>query len=89
LKEKEEFNLAKKIHSFPEIIKSATDDLRPHVIAVYLYSLAKAFNEFYHICPCIIEDIELSKARLSLVLSTNYVLKTGLGLLGIDSPKRM
>lgn len=89
LKNKKEISLIKYLDNFPKLVLEATDDLRPHVIAIYLYSLAKSFSEFYHACPCIIDDEELSKARLSLVLATKYVLKTGLSLLGIDVPDRM
>jgi len=89
LKTNEEQALLKEISSFPEIVLESTNILKPHIIATYLYSLAKVFSEFYHKCPCIIDDKNLSKARLSLVLSTKQVLKTGLSLLGIESPDRM
>lgn len=89
LKTKEEEALIKEIYSFPSRVSNASNELKPHILAVYLYSLAKLFSEFYHVCPCIIEDKNLSKARLSLVLSTKQVLKTGLNLLGIDAPERM
>ncbi len=89
LKTSEEQVLIKEISSFPEVVLEATNLLKPHVIATYLYTLAKVFSEFYHVCPCINDDKKLSKARLSLVLSTKQVLKTGLSLLGIESPDRM
>lgn len=89
LEKAEEKALINEVSLFPGIVLEASSSLRPHVIAVYLYSLAKLFSEFYHTCPCIIKDKELSKARLSLVLATKYVLKTGLGLLGIGAPERM
>ncbi|MBU4501007.1 MAG: arginine--tRNA ligase [Nanoarchaeota archaeon] len=89
LKEPEELKLIKELTNFPKVVSDAEKNLRPHLIAVYIYSLAKTFSEFYHHCQCIMDDKEISKARLSLVLSTKYVLKTGLSLLGIDSPERM
>ena len=89
LKKDEELVLAKEVSLFPDVVFEATVNLRPHIIAVYLYSLAKMFSEFYHCCPCIMKDKELSKARLSLVSATRYVLKTGLNLLGINAPDRM
>jgi len=89
LKTNEEQALIKEISSFPDVVLEATNLLKPHVIATYLYPLSKAFSEFYHVCPCIIDDKKLSNARLSLVLSTKQVLKTGLSLLGIESPDRM
>lgn len=89
LKTAEEQALIKEISSFPDVVLEATNILKPHAIAVYLYSLAKSFSEFYHTCQCIIDDKKLSNARLSLVLSTKQVLKVGLNLLGIESPDRM
>lgn len=89
LKTNEELSLIKEISSFPDVVSEATNLLKPHIIATYIYSLSKTFSEFYHVCPCIIEDKKLSKARLSIVLSMKQVLKTGLGLLGIESPDRM
>lgn len=89
LKTDEEQALIKEISLFPDAVLEATNLLRPHIIATYLYSLSKTFSEFYHVCPCINDDKKLSKARLSVVLSTKQVLKTGLGLLGIESPDRM
>ncbi|MDP2906982.1 MAG: arginine--tRNA ligase [Nanoarchaeota archaeon] len=89
LKTNEEQALIKEISSFPDVVLEATNLLKPHVIATYLYSLSKTFSEFYHVCPCIIDDKKLSNTRLSLVLSTKQVLKTGLSLLGVESPDRM
>jgi len=89
LKKSEESALIKNISAFPEIVLDATQNLRPHIIATYLSSLAKNFSEFYHTCPCIIKDKKLCKARLALVLATKQVLKNGLSLLGVDSPERM
>lgn len=85
----EETNLVKELASFPDIISKAEADLRPHLISTYVFSLAKVFNEFYHACQCIIDDKELSRSRLSLVLSTRIVLKNGLALLGIMAPESM
>ncbi len=56
----------------------------------YLYDLAKVFNTFYHDCPIgRLDDLELKKSRLALVLSTQKALATGLNLLGIPAPERM
>ena len=89
LKKEEELNLIKELNSFPKVVSDATKDLKPYLIAIYVYSLAKSFSEFYHSCVCIVDDKELSKSRLSLVLATKYVLKSGLSLLGINAPDKM
>ncbi len=84
-----EFRLAKHISLFPRLVSEATDVLHPHLIANYLYQLAKLFSEFYHNCQCVGVDKELSKARLSLVKATRQVLANGMALLGMSPPDRM
>lgn len=89
IKTPEEAALILKLYQFPEVIQKATDSLRPHLIAVYAYALAKSFNDFYHTCPVLSNDEELSKARIVIVASAKQVLETSLNLLGIDAPKKM
>ncbi len=84
-----EFRLAKHISMFPQVVSEATETLHPHLIANYLYQLAKLFSEFYHNCQCVGVDKELSKARLSLVKSACQVLANGMALLGMTPPDRM
>lgn len=85
----QEINLINKLYLFPEVVFKSTIDLKPYLIANYIYQLAQLFNEFYHKCQCITENRELTKTRLAIVLSTRQVLKTGLSLLGIDVPEKM
>jgi len=64
--------------------------MKPHIIAQYLLTLGRAFNEFYHACHCLKEENkELAKARLLLIDSTRQVIKNGLNLLGIYAPEEM
>lgn len=89
LKETQEKTIVNLLSKFPETIKDAAENYRPHTICRYLIELAQSFNEFYHQCPVISEDKELMKARLSLVEAVKVVLAEGLGLLGIKSPEEM
>ena len=84
-----EFLVVKELANFPDIVKSATVHLKPHLIANYLSQLAQKFNEFYHACPCITAEKGIKETRLALVAATKQTLKNGLGLLGIDAPERM
>ncbi len=86
---REEFELIRALAGFPDIAEKALSSLRPHLIANYLQLVADNFNRFYHACPVISEDKHLMATRLALVSSTGQVLKTGLGLLGIDAPEKM
>ncbi|MBW3005042.1 arginine--tRNA ligase [Candidatus Woesearchaeota archaeon] len=85
-----EIALIQTLSEFPAKIADACVSLRPHIIAQYLLTVGRAFNEFYHACHCLKEeDEELAKARLLLIDSARQVIKNGLNLLGIDAPEEM
>lgn len=83
-KEKE---LILELSKFPEVVKSAHEQLSPNLIANYAFSLSQKFNEFYQSTKVIGSDEE--KFRLSLVDSFSQVLRNSLGLLGIETIERM
>ena len=85
----EEIALVKKMYAFPEVIEKSAYSYKPHHLAHYLIGLAQAFNEFYHQCPVLSEDKNLTKARLLLVDCVRQVLVNGLSLLGIQAPEEM
>ncbi len=89
LKEKEEIEIAKILSNFPEIVLKAANELRPHLIANYLHTLAQKFNEYYHAHQVLKSDEKVKGARLLLIITVRQVLKTGLNLLGIDVLERM
>jgi len=75
---------------FPEKVKHSLNEYKPHILAQHLLATARHFNEFYHSCPCLKEENEeLKMARLLLIDCTRSVIKTGLHLLGIESPEEM
>ena len=89
LTSEDEINIIRLIYNFPETIVDAMDKNEPFFITRHIVDLAKAFNKFYNSTPIIVED-ELSKnTRLALTYAVKTVIKTGLGLLGIDSPNKM
>jgi arginyl-tRNA synthetase len=86
----EETALLRELARFPEVIKQAAADYKPNYIANYLFSLSQVFNRFYVNCAVLkAETAALKDSRLALVSMTAYVLKRGLGLLGIDCPEKM
>lgn len=85
----EDIELIKHLSVFPEIVKKATDYLRPHLIANYVYVLAQKFNEYYHVHQILKTDEKIKKARLLLIASVAQVIKNSLYLLGIDVLERM
>jgi arginyl-tRNA synthetase len=86
----EEWALIKHIARFPEAVRDAVRAHHPHVVANYLYHLAQTFHAFYHQVPVLqASDEALRHSRMELVRATAQVMRTGLGLLGIQVPERM
>ncbi len=78
------------LSEYPYRVRDALRQYKPHILAQYLLHLGRAFNEFYHSCPCMQEtDKEKQKARLLLIDCTRTVLRNGLSLLGISAPEEM
>ncbi|MBI2653184.1 arginine--tRNA ligase [Candidatus Woesearchaeota archaeon] len=89
LKEKEEMELVKLLSNFPDTISKSANQLKPHLIANYLYSLAQKFNEYYHIHQILKAEPKTRDARLLLISAIKQTTKNGLNLLGIDVLGRM
>lgn len=89
LSEKEQ-ELIKSISLFPAVIKEAGDAYSPAVIANYIYSLVKEFNQFYHDHSILGEQDEaVRNFRLVLSQTIANVVESGMKLLGINVPERM
>ena len=84
-----EQKIIKQIANFPALLQKASEDLHPHLIAVYLYELSQSFNEFYHAHEVLSAEEKVRDARLALCMAVSQVLKNGLGLLGIGVLERM
>jgi arginyl-tRNA synthetase len=86
----EEWTLITHVARFPDAVREATRAYHPHVVANYLYHLAQAFHAFYHQVPVLqATDEGLRQSRMELVRAAAQVMRTGLGLLGIQVPERM
>ncbi|RLE32913.1 arginine--tRNA ligase [Candidatus Acetothermia bacterium] len=89
LAEEEELELIKKIDRFPEVIRVAAVSFAPHMLAEYALDLARSFHAYYDKHRVLGDDIELSRARLSLLSAIKLVLKGTLDILGMDAPEEM
>jgi len=89
LKEPHERHLLQMISEFPDVVKKAGEDMRPHYIANYCYELSTKFNEFYQFLPVLKAKGEMRSARLALVKAVSIVLRNALNLLGIEALERM
>lgn len=76
--------------NFPAIVKEAGARFSPALIANYTYDLVKEYNQFYHDFSILKEENEtVRNFRLMLSACVAKVVKTGMGLLGIEVPNRM
>lgn len=87
LKEK---SLLKLMFQYPAVIKESADNHSPALIANFAYDLVKEFNQFYHDHSVLHEEnTALRNFRLILSTEISKVIKSSMGLLGIEVPDRM
>lgn len=89
LTEPAEIALAMKLSQFSEAAHDVLVDHRPNTLANYLYELANTYHSFYEACHVLNSEGTVRNTRLTLCSATSRVLKTGLGLLGIQTTERM
>ena len=89
LSEKEE-GLIQMLADFTGVVKQAGEDYSPSVMANYTYDLVKEYNQFYHDFSILREENEhLKLFRLALSANVGRIVKSAMGLLGIEVPERM
>ena len=85
-----EVDLIQKMNEYPAAVEQAGKDYSPSGIANYCYELTKLFNQFYHDYSILNEPDEQKKAvRLMLARNVAKIIRSGMGLLGIEVPERM
>ena len=89
LSHSKELELIKHMIKFPNIIESSLKTYEPQSLANYLQDLATRFHKFYAKCRVLTDDVDVSSARLDLILSVKYIMGNGLKILGISAPEKM
>jgi len=90
-----ELDVARQLAFWPEVVEDATRLLEPHRIPYYVHDLATAVHRFYHAGNeagehrVVVDDAELTRARLELCRAARHTLKTALDLIGVTAPDRM
>jgi arginyl-tRNA synthetase len=91
-----ELALMRKLALYPRLIEAAALAHEPHRVAFYLYELASEFhaqwtrgNDAPHLRFIILDDPQMTVARLALVQGVVTVLASGLALLGVGAPGEM
>ena len=84
-----EMTLLATLAEYPDMLARAQVELSPHQVAFYLRELAANLHSFYFAEKVLVEDEQLMRARLALVVATRQVLRNGLGLIGVSAPDQM
>lgn len=78
------------LDGFGDALAEAAATLEPHRLCGYLYELAKAFSDFWQLCPILKADSAARRGnRIALARLTGRTLARGLDLLGIEAPRRL
>jgi arginyl-tRNA synthetase len=90
-----ELDVARQLAFWPEVVHDAAVLLEPHRIPYHVQDLATAVHRFYHAGNetgehrVVVDDVELTRARLELCRAARHTLKTALELMGVGAPERM
>lgn len=87
--ESAEKRLALALLEFPGAVVRAAEAYKPSVLADYLFQTAQLYSSFYQNAPILKSEPAVRAARLRLCSLFGKVLRTGLGLLGIETPSRI
>jgi arginyl-tRNA synthetase len=90
-----ELDVARQLAFWPEVVEDATRLMEPHRIPYYVHDLSTAVHRFYHAGNeegehrVVVDDPQLTRARLELCRAARHTLKTALDLIGVSAPERM
>ena len=90
-----EIKILKKISEWPKCIEVSTNKLEPHRIPVYLYELSSEFHSYWNMgkekeeLRFINKNKKLSDEKLVFLKSISMVIKTGMNIVGVETPEKM
>ncbi len=91
----DEIKILKKISQWPKCIDLASSKLEPHRIPVYLYELASEFHSYWNLGKqnpekrFINEKKNISLDKLIFLKVISNVIKSGMNIVGVDTPEKM
>ena len=84
-----EKRLALQLLEFPGAVVRAAEAYKPSVLADYLFQTAQLYSSFYQNSPILKSEAAVRDSRLRLCALFGRILRTGLGLLGIETPSHI
>ena len=91
----DEIKILKKISEWPKCIEVASNKLEPHRIPIYLYELASEFHSYWNLGKqnpekrFINNQNEVSSDKLIFLKAISNVIKSGMNIVGVDTPEKM
>ena len=91
----DEIKILKKISEWPKCIDASSSKLEPHRIPIYLYELASEFHSYWNLGKqypekrFINDQKNISDAKLVFLKSISNVIKSGMNIVGVDTPEKM
>ena len=91
----DEIKILKKVSQWPKCIDAASTKLEPHRIPVYLYELASEFHSYWNLGKqqpekrFINDQKNISPDKLVFLKAISYVIKSGMNIVGVDTPEKM
>ena len=91
----DEIKILKKISEWPKCIDSASSKLEPHRIPVYLYELASEFHSYWNLGKqqpekrFINDQKSISPDKLIFLKAISNVIKSGMDIVGVETPDKM
>ena len=87
-----EIEILKKISEWPRCVEISSSKLEPHRIPFYLYDLVTLFHAYWNLGK---ENkdyrfvVKKNKSKLLLLKALSVVIKNGMSILGVSTPKSM
>ena len=91
----DEIKILKKISEWPKCIDASSAKLEPHRIPIYLYELASEFHSYWNLGKqnpekrFINDQKNISDSKLVFLKLISNVIKSGMNIVGVDTPEKM
>ena len=90
-----EIKILKKISEWPKCVEISSNKLEPHRITVYLYELASDFHSYWNMgkdneeLRFINKDKKILDSKLVFLKAISNVIKSGMNIVGVNTPEKM
>ena len=91
----DEIKILKKISEWPKCIEVACNKLEPHRIPIYLYELSSEFHSYWNLGKqnpekrFINENKDISPDMLAFLKVVSNTIKSGMNIVGVETPEKM